>query len=101
MGFSSMYHQGLDCGGSVGSLGTMGVLGGVRWVLVPIGFRRWSGLGGVGVLVTSAKTVLDGWVVPGWAVGVLEGWVGAVFIGLQESCSASYILVQCVGLQPW
>ena len=101
MGFSSMYHQGLDCGGSVGSLGTMGVLGGVRWVLVPIGFRRWSGLGGVGVLVTSARTVLDEWVVPGWAVGFLEVLAGAVFVGQQGSGPTSSILVPCVGIQPW
>ena len=71
----------------------MGVLGDVRWVLVPIGFHRWSGLGGVGVLVTSARTVLDEWVVPGWAVGVLEGWVGALFVGQQGSGPASSILV--------
>ena len=67
--------------GNVGSLGTRGVRGVVRWILVPIGFHRWSGLGVVGVLVTSARTVLDEWVVPGWAVGVLEVLAGAVFAG--------------------
>ena len=85
----------------MGSLGTMGVRGDVRWVLVPIGLHRWSGLRGVGDLVASARTVLDEWVVPGWAVGVLGGWVGAVFVGQQGSGPASSILVQCVGLQPW
>ena len=93
MGSSSMYHQGLDGDGSVGSLGTMGVRRDDRWVLVPIGFHRWSGLGGVGVLVTSARTVLDGWVVLGWAVGVLEGWGEAGFVGLRGSGLASSILV--------
>ena len=59
----------------MGSLGTMGVLGDVRWVLVSEGLHEWSGRGGVGVLVTSARTVLDGWVVPGWAVGSLKDGV--------------------------
>ena len=59
----------------MGSLGTMGVLGDVRWVLVSGGLHKWSGRGGVGVLVTSARTVLDGWVVSGWAVGFLKDGV--------------------------
>ena len=56
----------------MGSLGTMGVLGDVHWVLVSGELHKWSRRGGVGVLVTSARTVLDGWVVPEWAVGSLK-----------------------------
>ena len=73
----------------------------VRWVLVSTGFHIWSGLGVVGVLVTSARAVLDEWVVPGWAVRVLEVLAGAVFVGQQGSGQESSILVQCVGHQPW
>ena len=85
----------------MGSLGTMGVLGDVRGVLVAGGLHKWSVRGGVRVLVISARTVLDGWVVLRWAVGVLEGWGEAVFAGLSGSGPASSILVRCVGHQPW
>ena len=84
----------------MGLLGTMGVFGDVRWILVSGGLRKWSGRGGVGVLVTSARTVLDGWVAPGWAVGVLNKWGEAVFVRLRGSGPMSYILVRCVGCQP-
>ena len=73
----------------------------VHWVLVSVGFHRQSGLGVVGVLVTSARTVLDEWVGPEWAVGVLEVLAGVGFVGQQGSGQASSIFVQCVGLQPW
>ena len=58
-------------------------------------------LGVVGALVSGARIVLGGWVVLGWAVGVLEGWVGAVFVGLRGSGPAASILVRCVDHQPW
>ena len=85
----------------MGSLGTMGVLGDVRGVLLAGELRKSFGRGGVGVLVTSARTVLDGWVVPGWSVRVLEGLGEAVFVGLRGNGPASSILVQVLGLQPW
>ena len=66
----------------------------VRWIFVPIGFHRWSGLGVVGVLVTSARTVLGEWVVPGWAVGALEVLAGAVLLGQQGGGQASSVLAQ-------
>ena len=81
----------------MGSLGTMGVLVDVRVVLVSGGLHKWSGLGVVEASVSGARTVLDGWVVLGWAVGVLEGWGEAGFVGLWGSGP----LTRCVGRQPW
>ena len=49
----------------------MGVLGGVLGVPLSGGLHRWSGLGVVGALVSGARTVLGGWVLLVWVVGVL------------------------------
>ena len=84
----------------MGSLGTMGVLVDDRGVLVSGGTSRWSGLGVVEALVSGARIVLGGWAVLGWAVGVLEKWGGAGFVGLQGGGPAASILVPCVDHQP-
>ena len=52
-------------------------------VLVSGGLHKWSGLGVAGALVSGARTVLGGWVLLGWAVGVLGGWGEVGCGGLQ------------------
>ena len=62
--------------------------------------HRWSGLGVVGALVSGARTVLGGWVLLVWVVGVLGGWDGAGCVGLLGGSPAASILVPCVDHQP-
>ena len=54
----------------------------------------------VGALVSGARTVLGGWVLLVWAVGVLGGWDGAGFVGQLGGGPAASILVSCVDHQP-
>ena len=77
------------------------MLGAVLGVPLSGELHRWSGLGVVGALVTDARTVLGGWVLLVWAVGVLGGWYEAGFVGLLGGGSAASILVRCVDHQPW
>ena len=84
----------------MGSLGTMGVLVDDRGVLVSGGLHRWSGLGVVEALVSGARIVLGGWVVLGWAVGVLGEWGGAGLVGIRGGGPAASMLVPCVDHQP-
>ena len=76
------------------------MFGDVLGVPLSGGLRRWSGLGVVGVLVSGARTVLGGWVLLVWAVGVLGGWDEAVFVGLLGGGPAASMLVPCVDHQP-
>ena len=76
------------------------MLGGVLGVPLSGGLHRWSGLGVVGALVAGARTVLGGWVLLVWGVGVLGGWDGAGFVGLLGGGLAASILVLCVDHRP-
>ena len=78
----------------------MGVLGDVLGVPLSGELRRWSGLGVVGALVSGARTVLGGWVLLVWAVGVLGGWDEAGLVGLLGGGPAASMLVPCVDPQP-
>ena len=78
----------------------MGVLGGVLGVPLSGEFRRWSGLGVVGALVSCARTVQGGWVVLVRALEVLVGLDEAGFVGLLGGGSAASMFVPCVDPLP-
>ena len=63
-------------------------------------FIDGPGWGVVGALVSGARTVLGGWVLLVWAVGVLGGWDGAGLVGLLGDGPAASIPVPCVGHRP-
>ena len=70
----------------MGSLEAMGVRGFDRGCPGPGGFYRWSGLGVVGVLVTSVRIGLGVWAVRGGLWGPLEDR-----LELRSECSGKVV----------